>query len=110
MLLALFASGLTVIDQFVYSLCLTALRFVRFGAVADKISVTVTLRREFKPMSQSGYCFRFAYSNGNVNNINLFIRRVSISWNSLYCDVVDKFTIIYISVRLRRSKAISWLA
>ncbi|EGI62100.1 hypothetical protein G5I_09594 [Acromyrmex echinatior] len=27
------------------------------------------LKRELKPMSQSGYCFRFAYSNGNRNSI-----------------------------------------
>jgi len=37
-------------------------------SAADKISVTIILRRELKPISQSGYCFRFTYSNGNRNN------------------------------------------
>jgi len=29
-----------------------------FRAVANKISVTITLRFELKPMSQSEYCFQ----------------------------------------------------
>ena len=42
---------------------------IDFKDAADKISVTVTLKHELKPMSQSGYCFRSMYSNGNSNKL-----------------------------------------
>jgi len=42
-----------------------------FRTAADKIFVTVTLRREVKPMNQSGYYFRTTYFNGDRNNSKL---------------------------------------
>jgi len=43
--------------------------------------------------------------------LNLSINRVSTGWNSSYCEIMDKFIIISISIRLCRPKAISsyWL-
>ena len=45
---------------------------------ADQISnkMTVTLRRELKPMTQSGYCFRSMHYNEIEIAINLTIRQL----------------------------------
>ena len=42
--------------------------------------------------------------------INLSTRRVSTGWNSPYCEIMDKFTVISISVKLRNLKQYLWLA
>ena len=42
--------------------------------------------------------------------INLSTRRVSTGWNSPYCEIMDKFTVISISVKLRNLKQyLDWL-
>jgi len=80
---------------------------VFFKAAANKIFfLTVTLRHELKLMSQSEYYFRSTYSNRNRNSSKVSFNQLK----SPYCEVMDKFIIISISVRLRRRKAISWLA
>ena len=45
-------------------------------ATAYKNSTTVTIRHKLKPMSQSEYCFRSTYSNGNRNS-SKFIYKAS---------------------------------
>jgi len=73
------------------------------GAAA-KISVTLTLKLlilrqdELKLMNQTGFYFRSTYSTEVA--VNLSIRRISTDWNSPYCEVMNKFTVICISIRL----------
>jgi len=65
-------------DSYVLWLLLRKVCAMVVRTSADQISnkITVTLRRELKPMTQSGYYFRFMYYNEIEIAINLSIRQV----------------------------------
>jgi len=61
-------------------------------------------------MNQSGYGFRLR-NNGNGNNNKLIYNLTAISeFQPIETRLMDKFTAIFIFVRVRRSKTVSRLA